>query len=143
MVSPTASQTISTSVLRTPYQPGLNGAFLNGKPWVSPEIKAFLKEKKRVFRTGNKKNLRTIQRELRIKIMEGKDIYRKRMEDQLQQNDISGVWKGLKAMSGFKGPNQQPVGDQQWVNELNLFFKRFDQPSPLPHTRSTQTHRWH
>jgi len=103
--------------------------FSNGKPWVSPEIKALLKEKKRVFRTGNRENLRTVQRELRMKIREGKDIYRKRMEDQLQQNDISGVWKGLKAMSGFKGPNQQPVGDQQWVNELNLFYNRFDQPS--------------
>jgi len=55
--------------------------FSNGKPWVSPEIKALLKEKKRVFRTGNRESLRTIQRELRIKIREGKDIYRKRMED--------------------------------------------------------------
>lgn len=33
----------------------------------------------------------------------------------------------LKAMSGYKGPNQQPTGDQKWLNDLDLFFNRFDQ----------------
>ena len=56
------------------------------------------------------------------------------LEDQLQQNNISGVWEGLKTMSGYKGPNQQPMGDQKWVNDLNLFFNRFVQPSTPPST---------
>ncbi|KAI3363870.1 hypothetical protein L3Q82_001469 [Scortum barcoo] len=34
------------------------------------------------------------------------------MEHQLQQNNICGVWKGLKTISGFKEPKSQPVGDQ-------------------------------
>ncbi|KAI3351354.1 hypothetical protein L3Q82_005897 [Scortum barcoo] len=55
------------------------------------------------------------------------------MEHQLQQNNICGVWKGLKTISGFKEPKSQPVGDQGWANDLNLFFNRFDQASaPLP-----------
>ncbi|KAI3355495.1 hypothetical protein L3Q82_018337 [Scortum barcoo] len=36
------------------------------------------------------------------------------MEHQLQQNNICGVWKGLKTISGFKEPKSQPVGDQGW-----------------------------
>ncbi|KAI3375723.1 hypothetical protein L3Q82_003727 [Scortum barcoo] len=54
------------------------------------------------------------------------------MEHQLQQNNICGVWKGLKTISGFKEPKSQPVGDQGWANDLNLFFNRFDQASALP-----------
>ena len=89
-----------------------------------------------VFRSGNhKEELKTVQRELRRRIREGEKVYRTKMEDQLQQNNISGVWKGLKTMSGYKGPNQQPMGDQKWVNDLNLFFYRFNQlstpPSPI------------
>ncbi|KAI5103643.1 gastrula zinc finger protein XlCGF28.1-like [Silurus meridionalis] len=55
------------------------------------------------------------------------------MEDQLQQNNVSGVWKGLKTITGHKEPSSQAVGEQKWVNDLNLFFNRFDQlPSPAP-----------
>ncbi|KAI3357980.1 hypothetical protein L3Q82_003007 [Scortum barcoo] len=45
-------------------------------------------------------------------IRKGKDCYRRKMEHQLQQNNICGVWKGLKTISGFKEPKSQPVGDQ-------------------------------
>ncbi len=58
--------------------------FSNNKPWINPDIKALLKEKKRAFRSGNKD-----QRELRIKIREGKLGYRRKMKDQLQQSNIS------------------------------------------------------
>ncbi|KAI3372144.1 hypothetical protein L3Q82_007002 [Scortum barcoo] len=65
-------------------------------------------------------------------IRKGKDCYRRKMEHQLQQNNICGVWKGLKTISGFKEPKSQPVGDQGWANDLNLFFNRFDQASAPP-----------
>ncbi|KAI3352024.1 hypothetical protein L3Q82_020254 [Scortum barcoo] len=58
------------------------------------------------------------------------------MEHQLQQNNICGVWKGLKTISGFKEPKSQPVGDQGWANDLNLFFNRFDQASAPPPAQS-------
>ncbi|KAI3371820.1 hypothetical protein L3Q82_024372 [Scortum barcoo] len=45
-------------------------------------------------------------------IRKGKNSYRRKMEHQLQQNNICGVWKGLKTISGFKEPKSQPVGDQ-------------------------------
>ncbi|KAI4903434.1 hypothetical protein NFI96_017561, partial [Prochilodus magdalenae] len=106
--------------------------FSNSKPWINPDIKALLKEKKRVFRSGDKDELKAVQRDLRRKIWEGKASYRK-LEEQLQRNNVSGVWKGLKTISGHKKPDSQVVGDQKWVNELNLFFNRFDHsPDPPP-----------
>ncbi|KAI5095921.1 hypothetical protein C0J45_14351 [Silurus meridionalis] len=86
--------------------------FPNNKPWINPDIKTLLKEKKRVFKSGNKEELKTVQRELRKKIREGKACYRRKMEEQLQQNNVSGVWKGLKTITGHKEPSSQAVGDQ-------------------------------
>ena len=55
------------------------------------------------------------------------------MENQLQQRNISGVRKSLKTISGQRTPDSQAAGDQTWVNDMNLFFNRFDQtPTPPP-----------
>lgn len=54
------------------------------------------------------------------------------MEDPLQQKDASRVWRGLNTISGPKKLHSQAVGDQSWANDLNLFFKRFDQSPPFP-----------
>ena len=107
--------------------------FSYSKPWINPNIKALLKEKKRAFRSGNKEELKAVQKELRRKIREGKNSYRRKMENQLQQRNVSGVWKSLKTISGRKNPDSLAVGDQTWVNNMNLFFNRFDQtPTPPP-----------
>ncbi|TWW59863.1 hypothetical protein D4764_06G0013930 [Takifugu flavidus] len=103
-------------------------SFSNSKPWITPDIKALLKEKKRAFVSGDKEELKSVQRELRRKIRQEKDNYRRKMENQLQQNNICGVWKGLKTISGFKEQKSQPVSDRGWANDLNLFFNR---PSPV------------
>ena len=109
--------------------------FSNSKPWVTPELKALLKEKRRVFRSGDKEELRRVQKELKKKIKEGKASYRTKMENLLQQNSAREVWRGLKTISGHsRGHGRGPeAGDQEWANELNLFFNRFDAaPTPPP-----------
>lgn len=109
--------------------------FSNNKPWVTPEIKALLNEKKRVFRSGDKEELRRVQKELRQRIRKGKDSYRRKLEEQLEQNNARDVWRGLNKISGH-GKSEgrvQVSGDQDRANELNLFFNRFDfaaTPSP-------------
>ncbi|TWW53320.1 hypothetical protein D4764_0013870 [Takifugu flavidus] len=60
-------------------------SFPNSKPWITPDIKALLKEKKRAFVSGDKEELKTVQRELRRKIRQEKDNYRRQMENQLQE----------------------------------------------------------
>lgn len=76
---------------------------------------SLLKEKKkRAIVLGNKEEQRMVQRELGSRIREGKNCYRRRMEDYLQQNNISGVWRGCKE------PKSCYEGDQKWANNLNL-----------------------
>ncbi|TWW69303.1 putative RNA-directed DNA polymerase from transposon BS [Takifugu flavidus] len=77
-------------------------SFSNSKLWITPDIKG-------AFVSGDKEELKTVQRELRRKIRQEKDNYRRKMENQLQQNNICGVWKGLKTISGFKEQKSQPV----------------------------------
>ncbi|KAL0147202.1 hypothetical protein M9458_057492, partial [Cirrhinus mrigala] len=61
--------------------------FPNNKPWVTKDIKALLNEKKKA--------------QLR-KLKEGKDRYRKKLEQELQQNNSRYVWRGMKNITGFK-----------------------------------------
>ena len=47
------------------------------------------------FRSGNKEELKAVQKELR-KNIQGKNSYKRKMEDQLQQRSVNGVQKCLK-----------------------------------------------
>ena len=89
-----------TSVWITLYPPGLYSVFSNSKPWINPDIKALLKEKKRAFRSESKEELKAVQKELRKKISEGKNNYRRKMENQLQQRTSMGSGKALKQSQG-------------------------------------------
>ncbi|KAK0145658.1 hypothetical protein N1851_015439 [Merluccius polli] len=96
--------------------------FPNNKPWVTSEIKALLNEKKRVFRSGDKEELRRVQKELRQKIRKGKDNYRRKLEKRLEQNNARDVWRGLQNIAGHgKGVGRdQASGDKDRADELNL-----------------------
>ncbi|KAL7837258.1 hypothetical protein SRHO_G00269690 [Serrasalmus rhombeus] len=85
-------------------------------------------------RSGNKEEMRRVQKELRRNIREGN---RKRMEGQLQQNNTIGVWRGLKTISGFKESNRQLLGNLQLANDLNSFFNRFDRVADPPSAQLT------
>lgn len=57
--------------------------FPNNKPWITSDLKALLSNKKRVFRSGDKEELRRVQHQLRDKLKECKDSYRRNLESQL------------------------------------------------------------
>ncbi|KAK0144067.1 hypothetical protein N1851_017607 [Merluccius polli] len=59
----------------------------NNKPWVTKEVKTILNDKRRAFTAGNREEVRTIQRELKVKIKEAKQKYRRKLEWKLQQNN--------------------------------------------------------
>lgn len=54
------------------------------------------------------------------------------MEEQLQRKNTAGVQKSLRTIFGHKDLHSQAVGNQPWVNNLNLFFNRFDRTSSPP-----------
>ncbi|KAI3361591.1 hypothetical protein L3Q82_013734 [Scortum barcoo] len=75
-------------------------------------------------------------------IRKGKDCYRRKMEHQLQQNNISGIWKGLKTITGFKEPKSQPVGDQRLVPPVHCSSCAHS-PISQPSDHSNPTHPAH
>ncbi|TWW77038.1 hypothetical protein D4764_12G0004280 [Takifugu flavidus] len=93
---------------------------------------ALLNEKKRVFRSGDKEELRRVQKELRRGIRRGKDSYRRKLEERLKGSNAREVWRGLKTISGQtkdsgRGPES---GGLDWANKLNSFFNMFDCTAP-------------
>lgn len=76
--------------------------FPNIKPWVTKDIKATLNKKKRAFRSGDKEQLRLVQKELKDKIAEGKESYKRKLESKLQENNTREVWNGMRAITGLR-----------------------------------------
>ncbi|XP_049889997.1 uncharacterized protein LOC126383511 [Epinephelus moara] len=79
----------------------------NNKPWVTKDIKAILNSKKRAFRAGNREEVRAIQGELKMKIREAKERYRRKLERKLQQNNMREVWSGMRTITGFRTNNHR------------------------------------
>ena len=92
--------------------------------WINPEIKALHKEKNRAFRWGNGEELKAVQKELRKKIRERKNSYRRKMKDQLQQRNVNGVFKSLKTISGQRKEIQvvifRLINTPSWHDESDL-----------------------
>ena len=65
--------------------------FPNNKLWVTRDIKVLLNEKKRAFRDGYREQIGRVQRELKKRIQQGKDSYRRKLEHNLQQNSLKDV----------------------------------------------------
>ena len=57
-------------------------------------------EKKTVFKSGDKEELRRVQKELRRGIRRGKESCRRKLEKRLMGNNAREVWRGLKNISG-------------------------------------------
>ena len=81
----------------------------NYKPWVTRDVKIILIEKKRAFRAGNKEVVRTIQGELKVRIMEAKEKYRKKLEWKLQENNLRDVWSGMRTNTSFRTNHDRGV----------------------------------
>lgn len=119
-------QRLSTSVLRTLYLPGSCVVFpIN--PGRLPRLKTLLKDKKRIFNSGTQVELRWVQKELQLEFRQDKDIYRRKLEEQLGQN-TKDVWRGLKKMVG-----RLTKRGREWANKQNLIFNRFDSTSTSSH----------
>ncbi|TKS65892.1 RNA-directed DNA polymerase from mobile element jockey [Collichthys lucidus] len=79
------------------------------------------------------RDLKRVQsHQYRLDILKGKDSYRRKLEERLEQNNARDVWRGLQTIAGHgKGVGRNPVsGDKDWADELNLFFNRFDSAPP-------------
>ena len=68
----------------------------NNKPWITKELKALLKEKKKAYQTGNNEDKHRIQRQLKNKIKDKKKQFKVKIESKLKANDTKQVWRDMK-----------------------------------------------
>ena len=68
---------------------------------------------------------RSVQRELKVRLRENKEKYRRKLENKLQNSNVRDAWMGMKTISGFKVKENQAEGSLNRANELNTFFNRF------------------
>lgn len=104
--------------------------FGNNKPWVTVELKTLLNKKKRAFQEGNEEDKRSVQKQLKGKLDEGKQKYKEKVEGKFRSNEMKEVWKGVKSLAGAN-PKRSEVNietsdEKKYVDELNRFYARFD-----------------
>ncbi|KAI4877848.1 hypothetical protein NFI96_007782 [Prochilodus magdalenae] len=105
--------------------------FPNNKPWITSDVKDILNQKKRAFRDGNWTELKRVQGELKVRLKETKESYRKKVERKLQDNNMKEVWGAMKTITGCKNNSGSSVdGGVDRANQFNTFYNRFDCPAP-------------
>lgn len=73
-----------------------------------------------------KEEVKLVQKELKARLRQGKEDYRRKLELKLQQNNMRDVWTGMKLIIGYKKTSGLDSSNQDSANELNLFLNRFD-----------------
>ncbi|KAK0139064.1 hypothetical protein N1851_024418 [Merluccius polli] len=102
----------------------------NNKPWITTDIKNLLNRKKQAFKEGDLTEMKRVQGELKVRLREAKELYKKRIEQKMQRNSIREVWDAMKTIIGSKRSNGTVDGDVVKANELNHFYNRFDVSTP-------------
>ena len=99
--------------------------FPNNKPWITSSIKHLLNQKKAAFKAGDRERIRAIQRDLKKVIRQARKDYKEKLEKKLQHNITREVWKGMRAITGYKEKGGGTQGDATLANEFNHYYSRF------------------
>ncbi|KAI4891636.1 hypothetical protein NFI96_032089, partial [Prochilodus magdalenae] len=103
--------------------------FPNNKPWITSDVKDILNQKKRVFKDGNWTELKRVQVELKVRLKEAKESYRKKVERKLQDNNMKEVWGAMKTITGCKNNRGSSVdGGVDRANQFNNFYNSIHHP---------------
>ena len=51
---------------------------------------------------GDRTSLTLVQKQLKLKIRDNKELYRRKLENRLQQNNIRDVWSGMKKITALQ-----------------------------------------
>ena len=65
--------------------------FPNNKAWITNDVKDILNTKKRAFKDGDREELKRVQEELKVRLREAKEEYRRKVEQKLQWNNMREV----------------------------------------------------
>lgn len=87
-------------------------------------------EKKRTLGSGDREAAKRVQKQLSVRIRDGKEAYRRK----LQQNDTREGQRGMRTITGYKASSQPVDRNIVRANELTCFFNRFDMQPQIDHS---------
>ena len=100
----------------------------NNKPWLNKELKDIINKKKKGFSSRSVSERKSMQAEVTCAIRHAKSKYRDKIEAMFKSNNTKQAWNGLRVVTGYKKKTVMPDPDNinEYVNELNEFYARFD-----------------
>ncbi|PIK37315.1 hypothetical protein BSL78_25853 [Apostichopus japonicus] len=101
----------------------------NNKPWITKRVKDVINRKKGLFGKGDHEGLKKIRSELKRIIHEERAAYMDEVEGHFTGSNMKRVWEGVRLMSGYNNKPKScllPRVDEDYANELNCFYNRFD-----------------
>ena len=103
--------------------------FPNQKPWLDSGVRSLLRARGAAFKSGDRLAYSHSRRELKRGISEAKRKYQQHIEGHFKTSDSRSMWRGIKAITDYKGSAPPTSRDATLPDALNTFFTRFDIPS--------------
>lgn len=107
--------------------------FPNNKPWITIDLKELLNKKKRAFRQGDGDLLRSVQKELRVRLRESTRRHTGGAGVQGSGKQHKGVWAWMKTIIGFKVKVNQTEGS------LSIYLSIHPSGTPVRTPRHSQS----
>ena len=111
--------------------------YSNNKPWITREVVEAARRKHELWVNGDRREVRRYQVELNDIIKRSKERYKNKIEICFNEHDTKSAWKGMKIITGYKNKNIKSKSnseeqDQEWAEELNEFYCRFEKDDTRP-----------
>ena len=96
------------------------------KPWVTREIKEAINKKKLAFKSKNRQQLLSTQKELKYTIKKTKAAYKNKIEKHFESNNMKWVWEGMNLMSGCKSKGTTDLKEGTGLMQMILISFTLD-----------------
>ena len=102
----------------------------NEKPWMTSEVRKLLRVRNNAFKAGDGVELRTARANLNRAISVAK---LRKIEGFFQDStDSRRMWQGIQTITGYKGATSSCEDNEDFLNELNNYFGRFEATNNIP-----------
>ena len=94
---------------------------------MTKEVQTLIRARNSAFRAEDRDLYSTARADLRRGIKLAKDSYKKKIEGHLTDNNPHQMWRGIQALTNYKGqPPPTSSSSSSLAEELNSFFARFE-----------------
>ena len=103
----------------------------NQKPWFTKDIRDKMHARNEAFKRGDQLGYKTCRYQVINAIKLAKRDYRCKLDTQFREQDSRSLWRGLQAITSYKGVMKCNNSDPNLPDNLNEFYARFDRANTL------------